>query len=486
MIIGLGLRFIVALIYPYAVHPDEVFQYYEQAHRLVYGYGFVPWEYVYGIRSWAIPLALAGILEVARIVGWDTPAEYMTVVSFSLCLLSITLPLGMYRLGQRVLDERGAIYAFLFGVFWWHFLYFAHKPMPGILATYALIWGCVLLYRPATRTNLLLLGLLAASVIVLRYQIVPAVGVIGLLAIMRLEWKVWPALLSFGIVVLIAGLLDLWTWNGFLFSFFENFRLNFTYDISSVFGINAWHYYLRKVIEQTLGLAVLAALGAVVLLPRLWPLFAAVAVGIAALHIPAHKEFRFVIWAFPIMFIALAGGLRFAFERSIIAARSERPALALVLVAGLFVMSWSVNQKNISSREQLSLRDTFTEISRDPQLAGVEVRIEEVRWWDTFGYYAMGQPVPIYFVDEDLNESVVDREKRLKQVSHIVISAGDEPPEGFELAFEMAGNQTWKSTNLKQKVELSDIEFILAPPTIKLADVKPKPPPFLLEASDRK
>ena len=36
-------------------HPDEVFQYLEQAHRLVYGYGFVPWEYRFARRNWLLP-----------------------------------------------------------------------------------------------------------------------------------------------------------------------------------------------------------------------------------------------------------------------------------------------------------------------------------------------------------------------------------------------------------------------------------------------
>src|SRR5690349_10899391 len=34
------------------VHPDAIFQYLEQGHRLAFGNGIIPWEYVYGIRSW--------------------------------------------------------------------------------------------------------------------------------------------------------------------------------------------------------------------------------------------------------------------------------------------------------------------------------------------------------------------------------------------------------------------------------------------------
>jgi len=58
--LALGLRLIPAIFYPGINHPDEVFQSLEQAHRLVFGYGAVPWEFEYGARSWLLPGMLAG------------------------------------------------------------------------------------------------------------------------------------------------------------------------------------------------------------------------------------------------------------------------------------------------------------------------------------------------------------------------------------------------------------------------------------------
>ena len=49
--IALALRVAAALWSEHLSHPDEVFQYFEQAHRLVYGYGFLPWEYRFGVRN---------------------------------------------------------------------------------------------------------------------------------------------------------------------------------------------------------------------------------------------------------------------------------------------------------------------------------------------------------------------------------------------------------------------------------------------------
>src|SRR4051812_12748598 len=35
--------------------PDEIYQSLEPAHRLVFGYGIVAWEFVEGARNWALP-----------------------------------------------------------------------------------------------------------------------------------------------------------------------------------------------------------------------------------------------------------------------------------------------------------------------------------------------------------------------------------------------------------------------------------------------
>jgi hypothetical protein len=66
--LGLGLRLAVAFASDSVHHPDEVFQYAEQAHRLVFRYGVIPWEYRFGARSWLLPLFISGPLEAARLL----------------------------------------------------------------------------------------------------------------------------------------------------------------------------------------------------------------------------------------------------------------------------------------------------------------------------------------------------------------------------------------------------------------------------------
>jgi predicted anti-sigma-YlaC factor YlaD len=73
----------------------------EQAHRLVFHVGLVPWEYVLGIRNWLVPGAIAGILQAARIVG-DTPAVQVGAVTLCMTLLSLA-PWSVHFAGAAIL-----------------------------------------------------------------------------------------------------------------------------------------------------------------------------------------------------------------------------------------------------------------------------------------------------------------------------------------------------------------------------------------------
>ena len=55
LLFAAGLRLTALLALPSMNWGDEIFQATEQAHRLVYGTGLVPWEFQVGIRSWILP-----------------------------------------------------------------------------------------------------------------------------------------------------------------------------------------------------------------------------------------------------------------------------------------------------------------------------------------------------------------------------------------------------------------------------------------------
>ena len=95
-----ALRLAVALM-PGAVHPDEIFQYLEQAHRAAFGYGVVPWEYRYGMRSWLLPLVLSGPMRLGETIAPGSQL-YLLLPKLLVATLSLIVVPAAYVLGARL------------------------------------------------------------------------------------------------------------------------------------------------------------------------------------------------------------------------------------------------------------------------------------------------------------------------------------------------------------------------------------------------
>src|SRR6266478_7890548 len=86
IVLGVVLRLVPTVLVPSINWGDEIFQTVEPAHRLVFGYGLVPWEFQLGMRFWLLPGVIAGLIEIARIVG-DGPQYYLSAIAIGLGVL---------------------------------------------------------------------------------------------------------------------------------------------------------------------------------------------------------------------------------------------------------------------------------------------------------------------------------------------------------------------------------------------------------------
>ena len=78
----------------FVLHPDEIMQYLEPAHRLVFGNGVTYWEYFYGARSWLVPGLVAGVLWLLDAAGLGQPVWYVGAVKLVFCALSLLIRPG--------------------------------------------------------------------------------------------------------------------------------------------------------------------------------------------------------------------------------------------------------------------------------------------------------------------------------------------------------------------------------------------------------
>src|SRR3546814_15777794 len=110
MVLGIVLR--SAAKGPMSMHhPDEVIQYLEQAHRLVFGYGVIPWEYRYGMRQRLLPLLLAGPMKLGDLIA---PASdlYLMLPRMAVAMLSISIMAAALKLGNGISRLHGLVAMF--------------------------------------------------------------------------------------------------------------------------------------------------------------------------------------------------------------------------------------------------------------------------------------------------------------------------------------------------------------------------------------
>ena len=291
---------------------DEIFQTSEQAHRLVYGSGLIPWEFQLGMRSWLLPGIIAALMELSRIVG-DGPDYYIPVIAGTFAALAAVPVVCCFLWGRRFFGLPGGLIAGTVVAVAPELVYFGARTLSEVLAGNLLVAALYILepgYQVTSRQRLFGGGVLLGLVFLLRIQLAPAVAIVALWMIWRADHERVLATITGAIAILTAdGILDAVTLGYPFASLWRYVVYNVYYGVSSTFGVKPWNYYLLGEIGVWGGgaatLLLLAALGARrMLLP-----FAA-AITIFAVHSAiAHKEYRFIYPAVVLLMVLAGVGL---------------------------------------------------------------------------------------------------------------------------------------------------------------------------------
>lgn len=407
------LRFFPAQNDPTLITPDEIYQVLEPAHRLSFGYGVITWEFRQGLRSWALPGAMAGIMRLTSFV--DTGADgYLAGITLVLSYLSLTPVLAAFLLAYRRHREVGpALVAAMVGAVWFELVYLGPKPLTEVVATHALVPGLYLLSTTeGQRRRLLLAGGLMGLALGLRIHLLPAVA-LGLIyqcrADVRGRWA--HVLLGLLPVLLAFGLLDWITWGAPFQSMWKNFVVNVVDGRSGSYSVAPWYTYARDQ-ARLWGLGLLPIAALIALGARRWPVGLIVAVGVLGAHSAiAHKEYRFVYPALSLLM--MLAGLGTAEALQLLRGRAARvqPWVLCVAAAGMwatgsialggrldtdhvtifpapaagerFPSLWTAHNGGLNG-----LRD----LARDPRTCGVGLGIP---WYFSGGYTYLHRNIPI-------------------------------------------------------------------------------------------
>ncbi len=394
--VAFAVRLWALLTHTTIIHPDETFQYFEQAHRLAFGSGVVPWEFIDGIRSWLLPALIAAVMRLAALVSSD-PEAYVFAVRFCCVVLSLTVPYTAFRLAERRRGLLGGVVAGLLCALWHDLVYFAPVVMTEPLAAYALLWALWLGdgQAPVRTRRLVLAGLLHGLTCCLRYQYLPAVA----LAILwqhgrgrRLAIVVASAVAMVG---LGDGVLDTITWGAPFQSVWLNFDRNAVQGISGAMGTEPWYffptYFLATWNVGTPVFLVLIIIGAMQL-----PELAVPAALMVALHSATpHKELRFIFLASAAVPLLVGLGAASMPRLRRIARLPAAVTLACAMAAAVAWFSVEDASPPDAWHRDRSMVAAFRAAHAEPGLCGLGVKTLWV--YRTGGYTYLNRDVPIYF-----------------------------------------------------------------------------------------
>jgi hypothetical protein len=207
LLLGLILRLVITFAFPSINVPDETYQTLEQALRLNTGVGFVPWEFVTGIRSWVLPGLFAGLIEIARLAG-STPENYPTVIYIFMDIMSL-LPVACgFFWGLRAFGLVGAVVVGFVNASWPELVYFAPHTLTEVAAGNIFTSALYLAYpdrRAVSSDRLFVAGILFGLTVVLRFHLSPAIAV-GVAGVCGSEVRrCWMPMIAGAALPLVAG-----------------------------------------------------------------------------------------------------------------------------------------------------------------------------------------------------------------------------------------------------------------------------------------
>jgi GPI mannosyltransferase 3 len=400
-LIALLLRVGVAMRVPSLVHPDEVFQTEEPAHRLAYGYGVITWEWRDGIRSWVFPAFLAGVMRATEWMGCGS-AGYLAGIAIVLAVISLTAVWFGFGWAKRASGAEAAIIAAGGCALWYELVIFAPRALTEVFATHILLPGLYLGVYPdglREKRKLFVAGFLCGLAMSLRIQLTPAVAFAALYFCHR-NWRArMPAVLA-GIIlpVFAFGLADAITWSYPFQSFFRYFWVNAVEGRSARYGTEPWYWYLLILLAHLGPMMLFALLGV-----RRSPFLAWIALVVLASHsVLVHKEVRFIYPLMPILItLAALGIVELAGEFNNLL-KSPISARVIVLIAMVLCALWSVllaprfTYWNSNSGGMIAM----DQLSRDSTLCGLG--LYGVPAFSTGGYTHLHRNIPIILIREDL------------------------------------------------------------------------------------
>lgn len=336
-------------------NPDEYWQAQEVAHHMVFGYGYITWEWQSCIRSYAHPMLFATLYKVVAWLHLDqTMALIWAPKLLQACFAAIT-DYATYNLAKRVINQTIAPYILLITLCSWYNYFIAARTLSNAMEAMFTVsalnyWPLSNLNKSASVRDYRVALLLAGMACIMR----PTNGLVWLFLGMKLilgsSGRRVAVLFNAAVIVslVVTGdiLLNSWMYGELVLTPLNFVKVNVLDSISLIYGVHPWHWYLSQgvpvVLTTLLPLTLFGGYKAMTTTTsdatRAQRLLVQLIVWVIGIYsLLSHKEFRFIYPILPIMLVLAASGLAH------INSSNRRRAVMLLLVITQLPMAFYLN-----------------------------------------------------------------------------------------------------------------------------------------------
>ena len=428
--IAVVLRFAAFNTYA-AHHQDETIQYLEQAHRIVFGYGAVPWEFDHFIRSWLIPLMLVPPMALGEAID-PGGTLYLVLPRAMIAVLNFTPVVAAWFIGARI-SRQHAVVAMAVTAIWVECVLFSVQLLSESLAVACFMAAVALLHKQARMRSIVAAGALMAIAGLMRFQFGPAIAVYAIIVAGK-DKRLWKGLLAGGIPVVIGGgLLDLamgltpyvWIWT--------NYRMNIAEGrMREIGGVSHVTYAFALLKFWKPAMFVIPFLVVMVWRQHRALLIAAV-VNIAVHQLVPHKEYRYIWPSIQILLLIAAFGSVELLRSSLFGRKLADPGGVKATVA--IIAAWAAMSLGLALTETYRLgwrasgepSRLAAQAMRDPAVCGLAVPREPYTW---FGYSLLHAPKPLFLIPSRGSPSLGQPGTTAPADNALLVFAADPPPGG--------------------------------------------------------
>lgn len=301
----IALRILNCFLVQTSFVPDEYWQSLEVAHRMVFSYGYLTWEWTERLRGYTYPLIFASIYKVLHLLGKDSVQFLIWIPRLGQALLSAVADIRLYSLLKQLENQEVAQWVFLCQLCSWFTWYCCTRTLTNTMETS--LTALALFYYPlegSRSVNSIKYSLLVALACVVRpTALIPWVPLL-FRHFYQEQRKLHLTLHHFLPVGFITFSLSLII-DRIFFGQWTLVQLNFLkfnvlQNLGTFYGSHPWHWYLSQGFPVVLGTHLPFFIHGCFLAPRrLHILLLTVLWTLLVYSMLGHKEFRFIYPVLP-------------------------------------------------------------------------------------------------------------------------------------------------------------------------------------------